>query len=108
MLTSRRRRVERPNGLPKDVCAPDGIAEYGWRKVRKGGVVKFVQTNWQHDALLPYIGQYVVVKVGDVFCCDVDVFTEYPSGSFRNTFICNIKIEVDWAKIAASEADDEE
>ena len=32
-----RMRGERPNGYPNDVMAPDGIPEYGWRKVGKGG-----------------------------------------------------------------------
>lgn len=90
-----RRRGERPNGYPNDVLAPDGVAEYGWRKVRKGGVVKFVGSDWQHDDLIPFVGQYVTVKVGDVHCCDVDVYKEYPSGS-RSNYICNIKVkEVD-------------
>lgn len=92
-INRRRKRGERSNGLPYDVLAPDGVAEYGWRKVRKGGVVKFVHRDWQHDALLPFIGEYVTVKVGDVHCCDVDVFKEYPTGDWYDTFICNIAVE---------------
>jgi hypothetical protein len=87
----RRYKGERSNGYPNDVKAPDGVAEYGWRLVRKRGTVYFVGTKWQSEHLLPFVGKYVTVKVGDVHCCDVDVFTEYPSGNWRTTRICNIK-----------------
>jgi hypothetical protein len=88
--------------------APDGVAEYGWRLVRKGGIVKFVQSVWQHDALIPYIGQYVTVKVGDVYCCDVDVFIEYPNGNYRGNHICNIRHELDYKTLPPDDDYDEE
>jgi len=106
-IMSKRRRGERLNGYPNDVLAPDGVSEYGWRMVRKGGVVKFVNSDWQHDSLIPYIGQYVTVKVGCVHCVDVDVFKEYPCGCYNQNHICNIKIpETDYTERQAGSIDE--
>ena len=88
--TNRHRKGHRVNGYPNDVLAPDGVAEYGWRLVRKDGVVKFVQSIWQDNKLLPFVGQYIVVKVTDVYCIGVTCHKEYPNGNYCSNFICQI------------------
>lgn len=85
-----RKRGERPNGYPNDVMAPDGVPEYGWRKVRKGGVVKFAGDDWQHDALLPYVGKFVCVRATCYWLTDTEAWIDYPNMSIKNP-ICVFK-----------------
>lgn len=61
-MTRPRKKGERPNGYPNDVIAPDGVPEFGWRKVRNGGVVKFAGEDFQDDALIPFVGKFVCVR----------------------------------------------
>jgi len=69
------------HNLPKDfyqACAPDGVVSWGWRKVRKNGTVKFDNAFWQHESLIPYIGQYVIVSNDSGYWCTrVRVMIEY-------------------------------
>ena len=84
------RRGHRKNGYPSDQLCPDGVVEYGWRLVRAGGTVKFVGCYWQDDKLISHVGQYVTVVVTDCTLTGVNVYTEYPSGDWRQTHICKI------------------
>lgn len=79
-----RKKGERSNGYPNDVMAPDGIPEYGWRKVRKGGIVKFAGDDYQHDALLSFVGQFVCVKTNCYWMTDVQAWTDYPNMAVKH------------------------
>jgi hypothetical protein len=82
-------RGDRKNGYPRDAVCADGVMDYGWRKVRKGGVVKAYGSYWQDDRLIPFIGDYVVVNSTDYHCVVVEVFKTYPTMSYRD-LICKI------------------
>lgn len=76
---------------PRDTVAPDGVVAHGWRLVRPGGRVKFWHSWWQHEALVPYVGKYVLVYpneywVTGVVCFDLDK----PSA---NLPICKIGVD---------------
>lgn len=88
-ISTRRSRGERPNGLPNDVRCADGVMDYGWRKVRKGGVVRAYGSDWQDDALLPFVGEFVVVNSTCYWCVAVRVYKNYPSCR-KDDFICKI------------------
>ena len=70
---------KRTNGYPRDVLAPDGIPEYGWRLVRKGGKVKIAKDYFQHDKLIPFIGKYIAFCVNDYWLQEIRFFTDYPT-----------------------------
>ena len=56
----------RANGYEIDVKAPDGFLLGGWRKVCKGGYLRFHRGRWTHPELTEHVGEYVFVHVD---CC---------------------------------------
>ena len=87
--TSHRLKGHRANGYPNDVMCADGVMDYGWRKVRKGGVVKAYGSNWQSDRLIPFEGEFVVVNSTCYWCVAVMIYRNYPCGT-KDDFICKI------------------
>ena len=58
--------------------APDGVPEYGFRLVRKGGRVKFAGEWWQHEDLRIFVGEFVVVRATEYWLQNTEVWTRYP------------------------------
>lgn len=44
-----------------DIYGAGGNLWRAYRKVFKGGIVKFDNSRYQHDSLLPYVGEYFFV-----------------------------------------------
>jgi len=76
---------------PRDVMCQDGVMDYGWRLVRSPGRVKAYSSWWESEKLIPFIGQYVVVNSEDFWCTAVNIYRNYPSGTFKSDFIVKIK-----------------
>lgn len=55
----------------RDEVALDGVFAGGWRRVLKGGWVRVSHQRYQSDALLPYVGGDVYVRVDDLWFTDV-------------------------------------
>lgn len=102
-----RKRGERPNGFPNDVMAPDGVPEYGWRKVRKGGLVKFAGCDFQDNALIPFIGDYVCIVATCYWLTDTQAWIDYPVNHIRNP-ICTFKSKPLPVFTETDDADDDE
>ena len=79
----------RSNGLPNDCMCSDGVMDYGWRKVRPGGIVKAYGSYWQDEGLLSYVGEFVVVNSTEYWCTAVMIYKNYPS-CINSDFICKI------------------
>jgi len=86
----RRRKGYKANGLRNDVMCSDGVMDYGWRLVRKGGIIKAYGSNWQDNKLLPFVGQYVAVNSTHYWCTAINVYRDYPTMDHKNQFICKI------------------
>lgn len=88
----------------RDVCAIDGIAEYGQRIVSKKGSVRFVGEVWQCDLLLPFAGFHVGLVVDQYWIQAIDVYwPSYPSG--KQMFRIHSEREGDREKKRAKELD---
>lgn len=61
--------------------------------MRKGGAIHFAHAKWEDEALLPFVGQYVTAVVGDYWVSYIDIYTEYPSGDWRETHLCRLSAE---------------
>lgn len=61
-----------------DTKCPDGFTCYGWRRVNKGGYVRFSHGQHFHDDLLPLVGKYVYVTLADMWGSEVDIWPEKP------------------------------
>lgn len=59
-----------------DTAAPDGIFSHGYRLVRPGGRVKAADTWFQHDALIPYVGDTVYVMMNDYWYSELICITD--------------------------------
>ena len=70
-----------------DTAASDGIFSHGYRLVRPGGRVKAADTWYQHDALIPYVGDTVYVMVNDYWYSELICITD----DYAKTHICNAK-----------------
>lgn len=53
----------RSNGYRIDAKAPDGFLLGGWRRVTKGGYVRFGGTRWSHPDMAGRAGEYAWVHV---------------------------------------------
>ncbi len=60
---SRFRARPRKNGYDIDVKAPDGYLLGGWRKICRGGFVRFAGSRWRHPDMEAREGEYVFVHV---------------------------------------------
>lgn len=80
----------------RDIMAIDGVVAHGERTVRPGGKVKYANTYWQHEALLPLVGKFVRVHSGDYWMTDVTV----SDADDYMEIICNIRRRDD--RIASS------
>jgi len=68
----------------KDQRAPeDGVLVSGWRKVRKGGRVKFDKEYWTHDDLKPFVDKNVWV----CFCDYWGTFVRVYQGEFQDLIV---------------------
>lgn len=66
----------------RDVCAVDGIVEYGQRVVSSKGSVRFAGEVWQCELLLPFAGFQVGLVVDQYWIQAIDVYWPgYPSGT---------------------------
>lgn len=57
-----------------DRRAPDGLLAVGWRRVKKGGRVKFAGAYYAHPKLADIVGELVNVQMADYWCQDVYIF----------------------------------
>lgn len=65
-----------------DQRAQDGIVADGWRKVRKGGVVKFASAWWTHPELKNHVDQFVYLSNPDYWMTELSWFHAIdPSGN---------------------------
>jgi hypothetical protein len=69
----------------------DGVMDYGWRKVRKGGVIYAYKSKWQSDLLLSFVGEYVVANNDCYYMTSIEVFKTYPTANVQKDLICKIK-----------------
>lgn len=71
--------------LYADRKAPDGGIASGWRFIKKGGRIKFGGSYFEHPTLIPLVGEYVYVHMGEYWASYVDVYR----GAFGATgFFC--------------------
>jgi len=59
-----------------DEKLPDGFVRAGWRKVRKGGIVRFQGQNRRSERLLPYVGAFVFCQIEEMWGLDVSIHPE--------------------------------
>ena len=69
--------VRPPGCMWHDRKAHDGLLAWGYRKVRKGGVVHALGEKWQDDELLPFVGEWVIVEPNSYWW---DGIVVYPNG----------------------------
>ena|ERR1700741_3047177 len=74
-----------------DTKCPDGFVCYEWRKVFKGGYVRFSIGKHYHEDLVPHIGRYVYVVLHDMYGINVDIFPEEPWDIKNVIYACNEK-----------------
>jgi hypothetical protein len=67
-----------------DTKCPDGFVCYGWRRVNKGGYVRFSGGRHYHENLTEYVGKFVYVTLRDMWGINVDVWI---NGPFKNPCI---------------------
>lgn len=61
-----------------DQKCPDGFTCSGWRRVNKGGYVRFSHGQHYHSDLLPLFGKFVYVTLADMWGSKVDIWPENP------------------------------
>jgi hypothetical protein len=62
----------------RDTKCPDGVTCYGWRRVNKGGYVRFANRKHYHGDLATCVGTWVYVTLADMWGNIVDVYTDAP------------------------------
>ncbi len=73
------------------VYAPDGVISASWRKVRKGGKVKFGGSWWQHEKLNSLVDKWVWCEVTEYWHVATDIYHDRPgmgSDDYMKNFIC--------------------
>jgi hypothetical protein len=75
MPYSIRPRHPNPNG---DSRCPDGFACYGWRKIHKGGYVRWYGIKYQHPQLAEWVGLWVYVTIADWLASELEIWTGKP------------------------------
>jgi hypothetical protein len=83
---------KRPPG--HDGKAPDGFTVNGWRKVCKGGYVRFSRGRHYHEAFAEWAGLWVFVELSDGWGVNVEVWP-YEPWSDRRQLLCCFN-ENDW------------
>ncbi len=92
-----------PHGQKRhDGKAPDGFTVNGWRRVCKGGYVRFCGGNHYHEQLNAWAGLWVFVEAVDCWCVHVRIWPEEPWKARGPTLNC--ANEMEWQKNAAAGA----
>lgn len=77
----------------RDVKCPDGFTCYGWRRVNKGGYVRFAHGRHYHEELSGMVGQYVWVTLDDPWALHVNV---HPDGALAGATPLSACNEREW------------
>ena len=64
----------RPKFPASDTRCPDGFACYGWRRVCKGGFVRWYGRRYYHDDLKALAGLWVYVTIDDWLAIAVEIY----------------------------------
>ena len=76
-----------------DGKAPDGFTVNGWRRINKGGYIRFCGGKHYHEKFPDWVGMWVFVELADCWGCNVDVFPETPWNTQEKLYCTS---ELDW------------
>lgn len=77
-----------------DGKAPDGFTVNGWRRIAKGGYIRFCQGKRYHEKFKEWAGLWVFAEVEDGWGVDVIVWPDEPWKDRRTVLYCTN--ESDW------------
>lgn len=77
-----------------DGKAPDGFTVNGWRRIAKGGYIRFCQGKRYHEKFKDWAGLWVFAEVDDGWGVDVIVWPDEPWKDRRTALYCTN--ENDW------------
>lgn len=78
-----------------DKKCPDGFTCEGWRKIHKGGYVRFCGDKHYHKLFQNWIGMWVYVQLEDCWGINVGVYPDNPYNAAEMLLCAN---EGDWFK----------
>jgi hypothetical protein len=76
-----------------DGKARDGGVANGWRRIRKGGYIRFNRVKYAHESFTNWIGLWVFVVAADYWGFDVHVYPDTPWNS--QELMC---VPMSWAR----------
>lgn len=77
-----------------DGKAPDGFTVNGWRRVNKGGYVRFSGVRHYHESFVEFVGMWIFIELADPWGIDVIAWIEKPwEDSGKRLYCMN---EKDW------------
>jgi hypothetical protein len=71
-----------------DGKAPDGFRVNGWRRVTKGGYVRFCHDTHYHEKFSQWAGLWVFVELDDCYGINVNVWPDEPWAAPRTVMYC--------------------
>lgn len=77
-----------------DGKAPDGFTVNGWRRIAKGGYIRFCHGKRYHEKFTEWAGLWVFAEVDDGWGVDVIVWPDEPWKDRRMVLYCTN--ESDW------------
>lgn len=80
-----------------DSHAPDGRMAGGWRIVKQGGWVKAFGAWWNHDRLIPFVGERVWIASADYWQTECDAYESRrrAKSASRSSCICRLTDSAD-------------
>lgn len=72
----------------RDGKAPDGFVVNGWRKICKGGYVRFNLDKHYHEDFANWVGEWVFLEISDPWAVHVDCWPDRPWGDSKNRIRC--------------------
>lgn len=72
-----------------DGKAPDGFLINGWRRITKGGYVRFGRCNHYHPRFRDWVGLWVFVELDDCWGVNVNVWPDEPWKDSRTMLACS-------------------
>lgn len=88
------RPVRRHGRTWHDGKAPDGFTVNGWRRIAKGGYVRFLGTRHYHEKFTDWAGLWVFAEVADGWAVNLNVWPDQPWKDSRTMLRCTN--ETDW------------
>lgn len=65
--------ARRNDRFERDTRCPDGFLCYGWRRVCKGGFIRFQHNRHYHECLKDLVGEYVYARIDDPWGAQVNI-----------------------------------